>query len=133
MDKAELYIGLEGEARTVVNESNTAAAVGSGILQVFGTPMMIALMEEAACDSVKPFLADGEGTVGISVDITHEAATPVGMEVTATARLVEIDRRRLLFEVEAFDEAGRIGGGTHERFIINNSKFQAGADAKRNP
>ena len=127
----KLKAGITGTAETVADKSNTAAAVGSGILQVFATPMMIALMEKAACDGVAPYLEEGEGTVGINVNITHESATPVGMKVTAHAELTEVDGRRLVFKVEAFDEAGRIGGGMHERFIIKNEKFQAKTDAKK--
>lgn len=127
---AQLEAGIKGVAEVMATESNTAAAVGSGILQVFATPMMIALMEKAACDGVAPYLEEGMGTVGISVNITHDAATPVGMKVRAEAELVQVDGRKLTFKVEAFDEAGRIGGGMHERFIVGNEKFQAKTDAK---
>lgn len=126
----DLKPGITGTAVTTADLTNTAAAVGSGILKVFATPMMIALMEKAACDAVAPFLDEGDGTVGIKVDITHDAATPVGMQITARAELLEIDGRRLVFKVEAFDEAGRIGGGMHERFIINNERFQTKTDKK---
>ena len=129
---AELKAGIKGMAETEATKDNTAAAVGSGILQVFATPMMIALMEKASCDSVAPFLEEGAGTVGTKVDITHDAATPVGMKVRAEAELVEVNGRRLVFKVEAFDETGRIGGGMHERFIVYNEKFQAKTDAKLN-
>ena len=127
---SELKAGIKGCAETAADENNTAAAVGSGILQVFATPMMIALMEKAACDGVAPYLEEGEGTVGISVNVTHDSATPVGMKVRAEAELVEVSGRRLVFRVEAFDEAGHIGGGMHERFIVKNEKFQAKTDAK---
>ena len=126
----ELKPGIRGTAETTADLTNTAAAVGSGILQVFATPMMIALMEKAACDGVAPYLNEGEGTVGTKVNITHESATPVGMKITAVAELTEVDGRRLMFSVEAFDDAGRIGGGTHERFIIKNARFQEKTDAK---
>ena len=130
METKELHVGITGCAETVVDEHNTAEAVGSGILKVFATPMMIALMEKAACDSVAPFIGDDEGTVGITVNITHESATPIGMKVYAKTELVEIDGRRLFFKTEAFDDAGLIGRGTHERFIIKNAKFQARTDSK---
>lgn len=126
----ELKPGITGTAVTTADLTNTAEAVGSGILKVFATPMMIALMEKAACDAVAPYLNEGEGTVGINVNITHDAATPVGMKVTASAELIEVDGRRLVFNVEAFDEAGRIGGGRHERFIVSNARFQAKTDSK---
>lgn len=130
MDRPGLVPGITGQAETMADESNTAAAVGSGILKVFATPMMIALMEKAACDGVAPFLSEGEGTVGTKINISHDSATPIGMKITAKAELVEASGRRLVFNVEAFDDAGHIGGGTHERFIVGNEKFQTKTDAK---
>ena len=91
---------------------------------------MVGLMEQAAQMSVAPYLAEGEGTVGTKLEISHDAATPLGMKVWAESELIEIDRRRLVFEVKAFDECGQIGAGRHERFIINNEKFIAKANAK---
>lgn len=126
-----LEVGIKGRAKTVVTEANTASSVGSGLAPVFATPMMIALMENAAASSVLPHLEEGQGTVGTRLEVTHDAATPVGMEVWAETELVEIDRKRLVFQVKAFDQAGPIGGGTHERFIINNEKFLAKAEAKK--
>ena len=92
---------------------------------------MIALLEETAWKSVQPFLDAGLGTVGTRVDVRHLAATPLGMQVTCESELVEIDRRRLVFKVDVFDESGKIGEGTHERFIIQNDKFFAAANAKK--
>lgn len=126
-----MEIGIKGCAETVVNEKNTAATVGSGTLDVFATPCMVALMEEAALSSVAPYLAEGEGTVGTKLEISHDAATPLGMKVRAESTLLEIDRRRLVFEVSAYDECGLIGKGKHERFIINAEKFLAKTNAKR--
>ena len=125
-----MEIGIKGRVETVVDNSNTAKFVGSGELEVFATPNMIALMEQAAQASVAPHLEDGQGTVGTSLNVTHDAATPVGMKVWAESELIEIDRRRLVFDVKAFDECGLIGQGRHERFIINNEKFIAKANAK---
>ena len=125
-----MEIGIKGRAETVVNENNTAKSVGSGLLDVFATPNMIALMEQAAQASVAPFLEEGQGTVGTKLDVSHDAATPLGMKVWAESELVEIDRRRLVFEVKAFDECGMIGQGRHERFIISNEKFLAKVNAK---
>lgn len=119
----KLEVGIAGQAKIKVDESNTATAYGSGGVEVFATPAMVALMEKAALSSVEPYLADGQSTVGSSVAVNHVAATPLGMEVTATATLVEIDRRRLVFEVEARDEKEVIGSGRHERFIIDLEKF----------
>ncbi len=126
-----LKAGLRGEQSVEVVYENTATAVGSGVLKVFATPCMLALMEKTACDSVIPYLEEGNGTVGTQVDIRHLAATPIGMTVRCESELLEVDGRRLVFEVKAYDDAGLIGEGTHERFIVNNEKFQSKADAKR--
>lgn len=125
-----MEIGIKGRVETVVNDTNTAKFVGSGSLDVFATPNMIGLMEQAAQASVAPFLEEGQGTVGTKIEITHDAATPLGMKVWAESELIEIDRRRLAFEVKAYDEAGLIGQGRHERFIIQNDKFLAKVNAK---
>lgn len=126
-----LLPGLTGEARTEVTDANTAAAVGSGGIQVFSTPMMIALMENAALQAVQPHLAAGESTVGTVVNIKHLAATPLGMQVRAVARLDAVEGRRLLFTVEAFDEREKIGEGTHERFVIGVERFLERSRQKR--
>jgi fluoroacetyl-CoA thioesterase len=115
--------GLCGEAMTVVAYENTAASVGAGGVEVFGTPMMIALMENAAWRAVAHSLKEGEVTVGTVVNVRHLAATPLGQQVRATAELIEIDGRRLIFNVEAFDEKRKIGEGQHERFIVNLERF----------
>ena len=125
-----LETGIKGRAETVVTDKNTAITAGSGNLPVFATPFMTALMEEAAWKAVAPYLEEGQGTVGTSLSITHDAATPVGMKVWAECQLIEIDKRRLVFAVEAFDEAGSIGKGKHERFIIQNEKFLARTNSK---
>ncbi len=113
-----------------VDETNTAAAVGSGDLQVFSTPMMIALMEETCAACVAPHLDEGMTTVGTKVNITHTSATPLGMQVYCECVLERIDGRRLEFSVKAFDERGLIGEGEHERFIVNAEKFQLKTDSK---
>ena len=115
----------------IVTPENTAAAVGSGALPVFATPYMIALMENAACNAIADGLEEGQSSVGTKLDVSHDAATPVGMHVTARAELVEVDRRRLVFRVTAEDDAGPIGQGTHERFLIMADKFLAKAEAKK--
>lgn len=119
----ELKVGLKHEASTTVADSNTAIAFGSGGVRAFGTPAMIGLMEKAAAELADQYLPAGQTTVGTVVNINHTAATPVGMKVTAQAELLEIDGRRLVFKVDAMDEAGPIGSGTHERFIIVLEKF----------
>lgn len=121
----ELKPGLTGSAKTVVRETNTALAMGSGSLHVFATPGMIALMEQAACNAVAACLDEESTSVGTLVNITHDAATGMGKKITATATLVEVQGRKLVFEVTAADEDKQIGKGTHERFIVNKEKFMA--------
>ena len=125
-----LQTGIKGEVKEIVSEKNSAAAMKSGELNVYATPSMIALMEQAAYKSVAGELEEGMGTVGTLMNVSHISATPLGMEVTAKTVLIEIDRKRLVFHVEAFDERGKIGEGTHERFIIDNRKFQEKTDNK---
>ena len=122
--------GIIGQEELIVNEMNTAEALGSGSLAVFATPAMIALMEKTARLSVAPFLEDGQSTVGTLVNVKHLSASPVGMKITCRTELKEIDRRRLVFHVECSDEAGSIGEGEHERFIIDEAKFMAKTEAK---
>ena len=118
-----LRLGMTGEATTTVVHENTAAAVGAGGVEVFGTPMMVALMENAAWRTVAPHLEEGYVTVGTAVNIRHLAATPIGQKVRAEAELIEIDGRRLVFKVEAYDARQKIGDGQHERFIVKLDKF----------
>ncbi len=126
----ELNIGLKGRAETVVTQENTAQAVGSGLVPVFATPYMIALMENAAVNAVQDALAPDEGTVGTRLDVTHDAATPIGLKVWAEAELTAVEGRKLTFAVSAFDEREKIGGGTHQRFVIKPEKFLAKVQAK---
>ena len=126
-----LIPGLKGSAQTEVVFENTAAAVGSGALEVFATPSMIALMEKAALESVQPFLEEGQGTVGTELNVSHLAATPIGMTVRAESELTEIDGRMLRFKVEAWAGEELIGRGTHQRFIVFNERFLAKALAKK--
>ena len=125
-----ITIGLKGRSETVVTEHNTADAVGSGLVPVFATPYMIALRENAASTSLLPYLAADEGTVGTHLDVAHTSATPIGMKVWADAVVTAVDGKKITFEVSAFDEAGEIGRGTHERFIIRPEKFLAKAQGK---
>lgn len=118
-----ITIGLTGEARTVVDETNTAQAAGSGTLPVFSTPAMLALMEKAAYTAVQDALGEGESTVGTLVNIRHASATPIGGNIRATARVTEVQGRRIVFETQAFDDAGLIGEGVHERFVIQVERF----------
>ncbi len=124
-----LETGIKGTQSIKVEESNSARVMGSGTLDVFATPAMIALMEKTAWMSVAPELEEGQGTVGTLLEISHDAPTPLGMTVTCDSELVEVDGRRLVFEVAARDEKGAvIGKGKHERFIVWEEKFQAKAD-----
>ena len=119
----ELTAGITGKVVIKVDESVSAMKAASGEMDVFGTPYMIALMERTADESVRPYLEDGAATVGTVVNIKHLSATPMGMDAWATSELLEVDGRRLVFKVEAYDEAGLIGEGMHERFIIYKEKF----------
>jgi fluoroacetyl-CoA thioesterase len=123
VDFSHLPIGREGRSELVVGEAHTAPRVGSGRVHVLATPVMINLMEAAALDCVEALLPDGHQSLGIHLDVTHNAATPVGMRVVATARLVGVEGRRMKFAVEARDEKEPIGGGTHERVIVNVERF----------
>lgn len=122
--------GIRGSGESAVTHENTAKAMGSGELDVYATPAMIALMEETAYKSVASELDEGAGSVGTLMHVRHVAASPVGMKITCQSELVSVEGRKLTFKVEAYDEAGLIGEGTHERFIIVNNKFQEKADKK---
>ncbi|MDD6157548.1 MAG: thioesterase family protein [Lachnospiraceae bacterium] len=123
--------GIKGYSELTVTEEMAAKNVGSGTLMVFATPAMIALMEKTAWESVQPELEEGSGTVGTALNVKHVAATPMGMKVTCETELIKVEGRALTFSIKAYDEAGLIGEGTHERFVVYNEKFQAKADAKR--
>ena len=123
--------GIKGSASVPVVYENTAAGAGSGAVEVFATPSMIALMEKAALTAVKPYLAEGETTVGTEIHVTHDAAVPVGETVVAEAELVAVDRRRLDFTVIARVGDELIGKGTHTRFVVNEERFLQKALAKK--
>ena len=115
--------GMKGEVLNLVEREDTAAEVGSGSLLVFATPCMVAMMEGAACEAIAAGLAEGETTVGTELNIQHLSATPVGMEVRAAATVTAVEGKCITFEVEAFDEAGTIGKGTHKRFLVASQRF----------
>ncbi len=127
---SKLTVGIKHKSEIIVSKKHLASTLGSGGIDVFATPMMITLMEGTALHAVQPLLEDGQTTVGTLVNITHLAATPLGMKAWAEAELIEIDRRRLVFEVRAYDERGLIGEGCHERFIINEKNFLEKINAK---
>lgn len=126
-----IEIGLKGHAETIVTESNTAAAVGSGLVPVFATPSMIALMEQAAASSLLPYLDENQGSVGIHIDVSHESATPIGMKVWAESEVTEINGKLISFTVSAYDEVGLIGHGTHKRALIYVDRFMAKTQQKK--
>lgn len=118
-----LETGIKGKQTKVVTAECTAKAMGSGSMDVFATPAMIALMEETAWKSVAAALDPGYGTVGIRLEVTHDAPTPLGTVVTCESELLQVDGRKLTFEVRAYDEAGCIGKAVHERFIVEEETF----------
>jgi predicted thioesterase len=118
-----LKIGMKASMEIIVYENQTAASYGSGGVKVYATPAMVGLLENTSLNAVDSFLPEGYATVGTHLDIKHLAATPVGMKVVANAELIEMDRKKLVFKVEAFDEKEKIGEGFHSRFIINKEKF----------
>ncbi len=125
-----MKIGLKKRTQAVVTEDELACNVKSGTLRVYATPMMSALIEQTCMECVSPYLEEGCGTVGTRLDIYHTSPTPLGMNVECECELAEVDGRKLVFNVIVFDECGLIGRGTHERFIVNEGKFQHKADAK---
>ena len=125
-----LEIGIKGKQEITVTKEQTAKVLGSGTLDVFATPAMIALMENTAYRSIEEYLEAGCGTVGTEMNVKHVSATPIGMKVICETELIEVDGRKLTFEVKAYDEAGIIGEGIHQRFIIEEEKFQAKTNAK---
>lgn len=125
-----MEVGIKGREEVIVTKELTAKELGSGTLNVFATPAMIALMEKTAWKSVQDYLEEGQGTVGIALDIKHLSATPLGMKVICESELIEVEGKKLTFSVKAFDEKGLIGEGRHERFIVSNEKFQSKTDEK---
>ena len=126
-----LQTGIKGRIELTVTKDKCAGALGSGELDVFATPAMVALMEETAWKSVVSELQPGEGTVGTALEVRHLAATPVGLKVVCETELILVDRRRLVFDVKVYDPFGLVGEGTHERFVIQYEKFMKKVDAKR--
>ena len=119
----EITVGMKGKVSTLVEREDTAMEVGSGSLLVYATPCMVALMEGAACEAIAEALPEGKTSVGTALQISHLAATPVGLEVYAEAEVIEVDGNTITFQVTAFDEAGKIGEGTHKRAIVTSQRF----------
>lgn len=118
-----MKIGLSYESNTLVTETNTAEALGSGDMAVFATPAMVALMENAAMLAVRDSLPEGSTTVGVEMQTSHVKASAMGAKITASATLVDVDGRRLTFDVKAWDEKGVIGEGRHVRFVVDRERF----------
>ena len=122
--------GIKGTVRREVSPEMTAAAVGSGSLEVLATPVLMAMAEQVAAESLLPFLADGESTVGTRMDFRHDAPSPIGAVAVCETELVEVDRRRLVFRISARDGSGEIGSGTHERFLVDSARFMSKAASR---
>lgn len=128
--KEEIKVGLKNTVTEKVTDKNTAKTMGSGSLDVYATPAMTCIMEKAATEALEPLLTEGWTTVGISLNIQHKAATPIGLNIRAEARVTAVDGRKITFEVKAFDDREEIGSGTHERFAVMKEKFMAKALGK---
>ncbi len=126
-----IEIGLIGERETKVVDELMAIRLGSGSVEVYGTPAMIALMEAAAIEAIDPHLPEGQASVGVALDVKHLAATPAGMQVRAKAEVSEVEGRKITFTVQAWDEKELIGKGRHVRYIIEVSRFVERAQSKR--
>lgn len=126
----QLRVGLIFEKTITVTESHAARHLAGKGISVFSTPEMVRLMEECALEGVLPFLQPNQNTVGIRVEMRHMAATPMGMKVTARCTLVEIDRRRLVFQAEVHDELEKVGEGVNERFIVDRERHEKRLEEK---
>lgn len=122
---------MKGFCETTVTQELTAQHMGSGSLQVFATPALVALMEKAACNALEGCLDSGTTTVGVRIEVSHEAATPLGMRVWAEAKLINQEGRSYEFEITAYDEAGVIGKAFHQRACVKADRFMEKVNAKR--
>lgn len=127
----EIIKGTSGKAAEEAASGKLASAMGSGSLDVYATPAMVALMENAACNAIAEYLEDGETTVGTEMNVKHISATPAGMKVTAEAEVTEVNGREIVFTVKAYDEAGVIGEGTHKRFLVTADRFMTKTNSKK--
>lgn len=126
-----VMIGAKATAETIADESKLAVTVGSGSLRVYATPMMTALMEEAACKAIEPYLEDGETTVGTYLELKHTASTPEGMNVTAEAEIIGVSGREVTYSITAKDECGEIGSCIHKRVQVGAERFMQKANSKK--
>lgn len=121
--ESNIKTGLKGEQEITVTPEQSASVVGSGLLDVFATPAMIALMENTASSTIQPYLSDKENSVGSEVKIQHIKPTPIGMKVRCECEVIDVSGRKITFQVNAFDEEGEIGKGQHSRFIVDTERF----------
>ena len=119
----EITVGMKGTVSTSVERDDTALEVGSGSLLVYATPCMVALMEGAACEAIADAIAEDKTTVGIELNVSHLAATPVGMDVRSEAEVTAVEGNIISFSVVAYDESSKIGEGTHKRAIVSSQRF----------
>lgn len=129
MKEIKLHTSLQLEQ--IVSEQMLACHVGSGSVNVYATPMMIAFMEQAAATCLQSFLDEGYTSVGTMIQTTHTAATPVGMKVSVNAEIIAVDRKKVTFEITAHDEKDCIGKAIHERFIVQKEVFETKAASKK--
>ena len=120
----DIEIGIEGRAEMVVGTNDTAPRVGTGRIAVLATPVMINLMEEAALAAIEHLLPEGRQSLGTRIDVSHIAATPIGMKVVATAKVLEMDGRKVMLKISAHDEVDLIGEGRHDRVVVTVANFQ---------
>ncbi len=123
VDLTRVTPGLTGSAQLVVGPEHTAPFVGSGRIAVLATPVMINVIEAAALEAVEHLLPAGHQSLGIHLDVSHVAATPVGLQITATAEVLRVEGRTITFRVEARDSFETIGGGTHQRVVVSVARF----------
>ena len=128
--ESTLTVGMSNFVEAKSTEETTALEMKSGSLKVLATPVMMCLMEQAAAELVEHNLPDDLTSVGIAINVSHKAPTPIGLNVRAEAVITKVDGRKIAFDVKAFDGVDEIGSGTHERFIVNKEKFQAKANGK---
>ncbi len=129
----EIKVGTKASVTALVDATKLAVTVKSGSLPVFATPMMVAMMEQAACKALADSLEETETSVGTAVSILHMSATPSGVQVTAEAEVTAVSGREITFRVTAEDHSGLIGEGTHKRFIVEEERFMQRTNAKRTP
>ena len=127
----DIPVGTSHTESISVAKANLASSLGSGLVDVFATPMLVLLCEKAASNCILPYLQSGQASVGTHVDMSHSAATPEGMTVTATATVTAVDKRSVVFDIVAVDEVGEVGRGKHSRFVIDVEKFTAKAASRK--